>query len=57
MRRTQHGRRMAWPLLSMVGRQLQIGRRDVMPINVVLLHIVIVAGIMALAAGFADGGK
>jgi hypothetical protein len=39
------------------GRQPEIGRREVMPINVVLLHIVIAAGIIALAAAFADGGK
>jgi hypothetical protein len=39
------------------GRWPQIGRQEVMPIDIVLVHIVIVAGIIALAAGFADGGK
>jgi hypothetical protein len=38
-------------------RQPEIGRQAVMPINVVLVHIVIAASIIALAAAFADGGK
>jgi len=50
-RRDSKERRVAWPLLHVAGR------RDIMPTDIVLLHIVIALGIIALAARLADGGK
>jgi hypothetical protein len=41
----------AWSLLHVTEK------RDIMPINVVLLHIVIALGIIALAARVAGDGK
>jgi len=35
----------------------EIGRREIMPIDSVLVHIVIALGIMALAARAIDSGK
>jgi hypothetical protein len=35
----------------------EIGRRDLMPINIVTLHIVIALGIVALVARAAGGGS
>lgn len=55
--RSERERPLARPLLDTAGRQPEIGRRDVMPINVLSVAIVIALGIIALAARAADGGK